>query len=83
MPKHVSAHPYLKSGCVLVSGFMSSRSFSSVGIQDGDRWQFWRSTQVPRRRAVLIRAAALGPCISVRREGGGPEEECVHALVSV
>jgi len=37
-------------------------SLSSVGIQLGARWQFWKNTHLPRSIALYIIASARGPC---------------------
>ena len=45
-----------------LSGSMFSIKRSSVGIQLGANWQFWKKTHFPRSIALCIRASALGPC---------------------
>ena len=45
-----------------LSGSMFSIKRSSVGIQLGAKWQFWKKTHFPRSIALCIRASALGPC---------------------
>ena len=40
---------------------LTSQIFSSVGIQDGARWQFWSSTQVPSLIPFSIIRIAMGP----------------------
>jgi len=47
-------------GCTLF-GSMFSTIRSSVGIQLGARWQFWKKTQVPRSVALRNMASARGP----------------------
>ena len=36
-------------------------SLSSVGIQLGARWQFWKKTHLPRSIASFIMLSAMGP----------------------
>lgn len=45
----------------IFSGLKSSTILSNVGIQDWDKWQFWRSTQRPRCIPSSIIASAIGP----------------------
>mmetsp|Transcript_25459 Transcript_25459/g.60550 ORF Transcript_25459/g.60550 Transcript_25459/m.60550 type:complete len:352 (+) Transcript_25459:901-1956(+) len=44
------------------SELIPSYTFSSVGIQLGAKWQFWRSTHPPKPRASEMSCAAFGPC---------------------
>ena len=50
----------LKSRCTL-SPSICSMSLSSVGIQEGERWQFWKKTQRPRSIASCSILSARGP----------------------
>ena len=54
------ARTYLKSEWV-VSGDSSSHTFSSVGIQETDKWQFCSTTQVPALMALSNIFMAMGP----------------------
>ena len=44
------------------SGERSSQIFSSVGIHETARWQFWSTTQPPICSASEISRCAIGPC---------------------
>ena len=43
------------------SALIPSQIFSSEGIQEGARWQFWSSTHLPVSRPSSMSTAALGP----------------------
>ena len=49
-----------KSRDTLLGSMFSTRR-SSVGIQLGAKWQFWKNTHVPRSIADFIIASARGP----------------------
>ncbi len=51
-----------KRAMATLAGSMFSIRRSSVGIQLGARWQFWKNTHVPRSMALLNMASARGPC---------------------
>lgn len=44
-----------------LSPSICSMSLSSVGIQLGARWQFWKKTHLPRSMASFIMLSAMGP----------------------
>ena len=46
-------------------------SLSSVGIQLGARWQFWKKTHLPRSIASFIILSAMGPWCEVESRIGG------------
>ena len=64
--RRLFASKFYARGCIcefllLNKRWLTSQIFSSVGIQDGARWQFWSSTHVPSLIPFSIIRMAMGP----------------------
>ena len=61
---HIINKTYIRFWLITFSGSICSTRRSSIGMKEGDKWQFWKKTHFPRSIELFIIASAIGPCYS-------------------